>query len=383
MWSSGGDRGAFGQVGGAANGGKEGGQEQATEQACQTLLASIEEKMRTEEKREDTPTRYSSVPGGSGDTPYFIHPWKDPAFGAPIEYRAIHPLPPTILRSYSMLQSMSFQGLLPEIHRAWVTVDNVLYIWDYHTEASYAVIDELDQLLVAVGLVRPNTDVFKESVKYLLVVCTPTAVELFALCFADGTPDSPLQARRTTFRVSTDGVTINKVVGSSNGRIFLAGLDGNIYEIQYHNGGDRYFYSSNRCRKLNRSSSIVSVALTALVNTLSENRYIGGAGRLLGGGDPADLVDLAIDHSRNILYSLSSTNYLQVYDLGEDDKGCKYITGGNIIDMARIYFKHKHRGESSRFQEAGHPFRILSLHVIPATESATRHVMAVSNAGYR
>jgi len=29
---------------------------------------------------------------------------------------------------------MSFQGLLPEIHRAWVTVDNVLYIWDYHTE---------------------------------------------------------------------------------------------------------------------------------------------------------------------------------------------------------------------------------------------------------
>jgi len=129
MWSSGGDRGAFGQVGGAANGGKEGGQEQATEQACQTLLASIEEKMRMEEKREDvslqggarmdgaftvnvpdlrcvltrllplsvllfswgrfhahtqTPTRYSSVPGGSGDTPYFIHPWKDPAFGAPV-----------------------------------------------------------------------------------------------------------------------------------------------------------------------------------------------------------------------------------------------------------------------------------------------------------
>jgi len=33
-----------------------------------------------------------------------------------------------------MLQSMAFQGLFPEIHRAWVTVDNVLYIWDYHTE---------------------------------------------------------------------------------------------------------------------------------------------------------------------------------------------------------------------------------------------------------
>ena len=24
-----------------------------------------------------------------------------------------------------------------EIHRAWMTVDNVLYIWDYHTEESH------------------------------------------------------------------------------------------------------------------------------------------------------------------------------------------------------------------------------------------------------
>jgi len=33
--------------------------------------------------------------------------------------------------------------------------------------------------------------------------------------------------------------------------------------------------------------------------------------------------------------------------------------------------------------QAGHPFRITSLHVISISESATRHLMAVSNAGYR
>jgi len=34
--------------------------------------------------KKQRPTSYSSVPGGSGDMPYYIHPWKDPAFGPPV-----------------------------------------------------------------------------------------------------------------------------------------------------------------------------------------------------------------------------------------------------------------------------------------------------------
>lgn len=37
-----------------------------------------------------------------------------------------------------------------EIHRAWVTVDNVIYIWDYLTEQNVCIIDALEQ-------VRPYT----------------------------------------------------------------------------------------------------------------------------------------------------------------------------------------------------------------------------------
>ena len=36
--------------------------------------------------------------------------------------------------------------------------------------------------------------------QHLIVACTPTAVELFALWFADGTPESGAQVRRTSFR---------------------------------------------------------------------------------------------------------------------------------------------------------------------------------------
>ncbi|EWM26879.1 nuclear pore complex protein [Nannochloropsis gaditana] len=108
----------------------------STEQARQAVLATIEEKMRKEGKPEDSRMNYASMSGGgvSGDMPYYIHPWKDPAFGPPVEYQSLRPFPPAILRTYSLLQAMSFQGLWTEIHRAWITVDNLLYIWDYHTE---------------------------------------------------------------------------------------------------------------------------------------------------------------------------------------------------------------------------------------------------------
>lgn len=65
----------------------------------------------------------------------------------------IRPLPQTIVRAYSQLQSMSFQGLWPEIHRAWMTVDNVLYLWDYHTEDSHVQVRRLWVWLLGCGVV--------------------------------------------------------------------------------------------------------------------------------------------------------------------------------------------------------------------------------------
>lgn len=35
------------------------------------------------------------------------------------------------------------------------------------------------------------------------------------------------------FQLPTDGVNITAIAGSANGRIFLGGEDGNLYEIQY------------------------------------------------------------------------------------------------------------------------------------------------------
>lgn len=43
-------------------------------------------------------------------------------------------LPEPLARERDRVECMSFMGLLPEIDHAWMTVDNVLFLWNYHTQ---------------------------------------------------------------------------------------------------------------------------------------------------------------------------------------------------------------------------------------------------------
>jgi Nup133 N terminal like len=51
-----------------------------------------------------------------------------------VEYRGVVPVPPQLTHAASRVECMSLSGLLPEIHHAWLTVDNHLYLWDYSSE---------------------------------------------------------------------------------------------------------------------------------------------------------------------------------------------------------------------------------------------------------
>jgi hypothetical protein len=44
-------------------------------------------------------------------------------------------------------------------------VDQSLHVWDYMTAENVASVDTGSQLIVAVGLCKPNASVFRESVK--------------------------------------------------------------------------------------------------------------------------------------------------------------------------------------------------------------------------
>lgn len=67
------------------------------------------------------------------------------------------------------------------------------------------------------------------------------------------------------FVLSTDNVSINVVIGSKSGRIFLGGRDGCLYEVSYQAESSWF---GKRCKKVNHSQSIVSYIVPSFLKVL-------------------------------------------------------------------------------------------------------------------
>src|SRR5437762_12795435 len=74
-------------------------------------------------------------------------------------------------------------GLFPEIQRAYITVDNRLYLWNYLNgyplfvsnlirSEDFQSFSDSSQTLLAVRLIPPRPGVFLPSITYLLALCT-------------------------------------------------------------------------------------------------------------------------------------------------------------------------------------------------------------------
>uniref|UniRef100_A0A4W3HDG0 Nuclear pore complex protein Nup155-like n=1 Tax=Callorhinchus milii TaxID=7868 RepID=A0A4W3HDG0_CALMI len=110
------------------------------------------------------------------------------------------------------------------------------------------------------------------------------------------------------YSIPTDNTYLLAVTATDTGRIFLAGKDGCLYEIAYQAEAGWF---SQRCRKINHSKSSLSFLVPSVLQfTFSED-------------DP--IVQIAIDNSRNILYTRSERGVLQAYSLGQDGHGMSRV----------------------------------------------------------
>jgi nuclear pore complex protein Nup155 len=148
-------------------------------------------------------------------------------------------------------------GLMPEIDRAWVTIDNRLFLWDYvegcvqhslypsslrtdshpNSEEISSFSDQPD-VITYVATVQPKPGVFIDEISRLLVLCTPISVLLIGISVSpvtgqDGRTHKEIKMYATDMSVSTD-VEMTSVVGTPDGRIFMCGSqDGCLYELHY------------------------------------------------------------------------------------------------------------------------------------------------------
>jgi len=103
------------------------------------------------------------------------------------------------------------------------------------------VYDNLDHIILTAALVKPRQGVFVDRTHWLLVLTTPLEIVVLALLFdppvdLDGAPipaKSRVILQPTPVCVSSDNVAMLRVVGTPEGRIFMGGRDGLVYELEY------------------------------------------------------------------------------------------------------------------------------------------------------
>lgn len=277
------------------------------------------------------------------------------------------PLPPELVEQFSHMQCNCMMGVFPEISRAWLTIDNDIFMWNYEDGGDVAYFDGLIETILAVGLVKPKPGILQPHIHYLLVLATSVDVVILGLSFPKthgGLNDSMSGGMQLLpdplFSIPTDNIYILSITSTDLGRIFMAGKDGCLYEIAYQAEAG---WLTQRCRKINHSKSALSFLVPSVLQfSFSED-------------DP--IVQIAIDNSRNVLFTRSEKGVLQVYDLGADGQGMSRVAtmSQNAIVAAA--------GNIARTIDRSVFKPIVQISVIDRSESSDCHLLAVTHAGVR
>ncbi|KAJ2855791.1 hypothetical protein J3B02_001979, partial [Coemansia erecta] len=276
------------------------------------------------------------------------------------------PLPDALFEQYDLLECRCFMGLFPEIKRAWITVDHRLFLWNYEEESEFYSFEDQEQIIVSVALVRPKSGVFVDTIRHVLVVATPLEVFLLGVGYetgkvsgARGNSSGDLALYATQISVPADGVAMTSIVGTADGRVFMSGNDGALYEFVYQSEDG---WLTKKAKKINLTSTLASYFVPTFLGVRRDM--------------PA--LSMAVDDERKLLYVVMQDSSIKVFWLG---------TEGNEFVLA-----HHHRTIANsaallcpQFNEGSDvaPFEIASMHVIPPSEARTLNLVVVTSGGCR
>ena len=274
------------------------------------------------------------------------------------------PLPAELVEHFNHLQCNCMMGLFPELDRAWLTIDNDIYVWLFETGGNLAYYDGLSETILAVGLVRPRPGVFQAHIQHLLCLATPLEIVLLGVTMSrPAAPGSPAEMHvlpEPLFSIASDGAYVTAVVGTPAGRVFLGAKDGCLYEVVYQ-ATESWF--SRRCRKINHSSS----ALSVLVPTFLSAAF----------SDEDPLLQLQVDPTRNVLYTRSEKGTVQVYDLGDDGQQTVRVAALSQFSIVQAAEGVARTVDPSNFRP------VMDISPVTTAESAHLQLVVTTGAGVR
>ncbi|KAF2113440.1 Non-repetitive/WGA-negative nucleoporin C-terminal-domain-containing protein [Lophiotrema nucula] len=303
---------------------------------------------------------YASTQGSSGE--YDLQ--QTSGAWAPFQKLRTYEVPERIFEQVNRMQMASNMGLFAEINHAWVTIDNQLYMWDYtHPNPELVGFEEQPNTIISVKLVKPRGKIFVDNIVYLLVVAT--AAEIFLIAVeVQRTPEGLIHGAtlyRTGLSVSVRGLYVRCIEGSpKTGRIFFGdGRDSeDVYELNYQN--DETWFQS-KCTKTNHIKRALTFPSLPFRATAS----------------PAHITQMAIDDTRNLLYTLSSNGSIRIFHM--KTATTLDLTLTRPLYQIRTMCSHLVRGS----ELLGQNFQLVSIDPITAPEAEQMSLMATTTTGCR
>jgi hypothetical protein len=191
-------------------------------------------------------------------------------------------------------------------------------------------------------------------------------VDVIILALATDDETVAPRVQPTKFVVPSDGITMTKIVGTQHGRIFMAGFDGNLYELKYERADDSWgtylgLQQPHKCRRVKHSP-------WGLVHVMPP--FIRSVVAL----DPGRLEDVVVDNWRSLLYTFSTTSVIECYYLGADGLSTRRV--GSPFDLIRKAREFLARGTraapgtpDSSVLQGNHGMHITGLFIVPPNES--------------
>jgi nuclear pore complex protein Nup155 len=244
-------------------------------------------------------------------------------------------------------------GLFEEIERAWFTVDNKLFLWDYSDGRDFSRYDQQADTIQAVGLVRARKDVFVDDITHLLVICTSAKATLLGL---SRSAKGELSLYATNLSTDTPTAMVD-IRGTDSGRVFLLGANKELYELEYStnngwlSGGSKMWIS-------NRSSGYLSTWVPSVFSA----------------GNKEGIESFVVVRPQGRLFVLRSRGEIELFDV----TGSKFETRGKYnslrSDIQRLGYAGTSPAQGSR---------IVTIAIVGGQESKTVWLVAIAASGAR
>ncbi|KIY65128.1 nucleoporin [Cylindrobasidium torrendii FP15055 ss-10] len=277
----------------------------------------------------------------------------------PFQKRKLLGIPDALFQHYNNASTNSRMGILPEVERVWIVMDNVLILWDYNEGQEISTFNDQPNVITHVALVKPKKALLVDEISHLLVVCTPLTILLIGVSLTPvpGTRKKNILLWSTDLMLTTD-IEMESVVGTPDGRIFMCGAhDGNLYELHYQST-ESWF--GKRIQLVNHSVGGMSSLIPRFASSGIEDR----------------IVYIKSDDVRGIIYTLTEKSNISAYRPTTDKSVQHEFT------ISGIYNKVQDRAPGSPALSP-QKFQIISVHPVSPAESDRIWFVAITSTGVR